>query len=437
MVSFLTLLVGLIMGTHDVQLAVSGPVARVEIRLDDTVLAEVAGAPWHARIDLGRRIRPARLEAVGFDATGREIDRDVQWINLPESRAEAEIVPDVSDVGIVEGVRLTWESPEFNKPKQIRVSLDGESLAVRPPYRIDLTTVTLDELHVLDAEFEFSADVCLKRQFVFGKGFSGATSSGLTALPVRLDDLDELPAPDLLSDWFSADDEQPVRVAAVERDAARLVIVRDPGAEPMLRDLVAERKRYAKSQRRGGTARSLDLLDQDVDLRVLVPEPVSVEGRERSTILFPYSKKGIAGDQGLLKAAVAPKNENMLGMGLMLPDGVAMAGLHAAEGNPRRAVLLLLGPEREDITRLDPGDVRSFLADLRVPLVVWDLSGPRGVPSSAWPVDAVIEDFDDLSRATRRLRYQLDEQRIVWVGGRYLPQELGLGPRARGISLIQ
>jgi len=435
-VSFLTLLVGLIVGVHDVELAVSGPVARVEIRLNDTVLAELTEGPWRARIDIGRQIHPARLEAVGFDAAGRETDRDVQWINFPENRAEAEIVPEVSDVGIVETAQLTWESPEFHKPKQIRVSLDGESLAVRPPYRIDLTTVTPDELHVLDAEFEFSSDVCLKRQLAFGKGFSGATSSGLTALPVRLDDVDELPAPDLLSGWFVAAGD-PVRVAAVDRDQARLVIVRDPGAEPMLRELLEERKRLSKGKSRGTTSRNLDLLDEDVELRVLVPEPMAAEGRERSTILFPYSRRGISGDKGLLKAAVAPKNERMLGIGLMLPDGVAMAGLHAAEGNPRRAVLLLLGSKREDITRLDPRDVRSFLKDLRVPLVVWDLSGPRGTPPSSWQADAVIESFDDLSRATRRLRYQLDEQRIVWVGGRHLPQELELGPAAQGISLVQ
>lgn len=255
-------------------------------------------------------------------------------------------------------------------------------------------------------------------------------------MPIRLDDLEELPGIELLSGWFTAAGE-PVRVAAVDRDVARLVLVRDPGAEPMLRELTNERKRQSKGKGRTGTAGGPDVLDDDVELRVLVPEPMSAEGRERSTVLFPYSRKGISGDQGLLKAAVAPKNERMLGIGLMLPDGVAMAGLHAAESNPRRAVLLLLGPKREDITRLDPEVVRDFLGDLGVPLVVWDLSGPGGAAPSAWAADVVIEDLDDLARATRRLRYLLDEQRIVWVSGRYLPQELGLGPTAKGISLVR
>ncbi len=121
----------------------------------------------------------------------------------------------------------------------------------------------------------------------------------------------------------------------------------------------------------------------------------------------------------------------------MLPDAVAMAGLHAAEGNRRRAVLLILGGEREDVQRLDPDAVRAFLRDLRVPLVVWDLSGPGSSAPEGWRPDRVIEDLDDFDRACRRLRYMLEEQRIVWVGGRHLPQSIALSPKARGISLVE
>ena len=97
----------------------------------------------------------------------------------------------------------------------------------------------------------------------------------------------------------------------------------------------------------------------------------------------------------------------------------------------------MLGREREDIQRFDPEVVRAYLRDLRVPLVVWDLSGPGGAAPGEWPSDRVIEDFDDLARATRRLRHLLEEQRIVWVGGRHLPQAFELGPDAHGISLVE
>jgi hypothetical protein len=66
---------------------------------------------------------------------------------------------------------------------------------------------------------------------------------------------------------------------------------------------------------------------------------------------------------------------------------------------------------------------------------VWDLSGPRAKASDSWPADYAIETFDDLARATRRLRYLLEDQRILWVNGRHLPQDFELTSRAEGISL--
>jgi hypothetical protein len=436
MVKFLTLFVGLVVGIQNVEVMVSGPVASVEIRVNGSVVAQADEAPWRFRFDLGREIHPIKMEAVAFDRSGVELDRDVRWINLPENRAEAEIVPQLDADGAVIAAQLSWQSVEFDKPTALRARLNGDAIPVRPPYRIDLSDADPERLHVLEVEFEFTPELCLKRQLAFGKGFSGNYSSGLTAVPVVLDDLDELPPVDDLSGWLTVAGD-PVRINDVENPAGRLVVVRDPGAEEMLTQLTAERKRQAKRDRRRGASRTLDLLDEGVEIRVLVPEPLPVEGRSRATFLFPYSRRGVPGDQGILKAAAAPKNERMLGIGLMLPDAVASAGLHATEGSRRRAVLLILGPEREDIARFDPEHVRAFLTELGVPLMVWDMSGPRATAASAWPADYTIETFEDLARATRRLRYLLEDQRIVWVTGRHLPQDFELNADAEGISLIE
>jgi hypothetical protein len=39
---------------------------------------------------------------------------------------------------------------------------------------------------------------------------------------------------------------------------------------------------------------------------VLVAEPVQPRDRDRATLLFPYSKRGVPGDEGIVEAAVAP-----------------------------------------------------------------------------------------------------------------------------------
>lgn len=436
MIGFLTFFVGLIFGVQNIELTVSGPVARVDLLLDGSLVASASHPPWRFEVDFGPELHPTKIEAVAFSSEGSRISGDVRWVNLPEAKVDAAIVPEVDSAGRIIAATLTWRSPEFDRPRELRVRLDGVPIPVRPPHRIDLSHVAQGELHMLDAEFEFSPDLCLKRQLPFGKGFVGDASSGLTATPISLDGIDELPHLDGVTGWFEASGES-LRVAGTEREEARLVIVRDPGAEQKLLELSAERKSLVKRDRRRGAAKDLDLLGDDTQIHVLVPEPVVAEGRSSPTLLFPYSKRGFPGGEGVLRAALAPRNDRMLGVGLMLPDAVAQAGLHAAEGNRRRAVLLLLGGEREDMQRFDPEIVRGFLKDLRVPLVVWDLSGEGSVAPAQWRPDRSIGDFDDFARGLRRVRHMLEEQRIVWLGGRHLPQTIVLGPAARGITLVE
>jgi len=436
MVKFLTLLAGLVVGVQTVEIVVSEPTARVELRLNGRVVAEASAPPWAMRCDFGRELHPGLLEVVAFDDEGREVARDAQRVNLPASPAEAAIVPTVDDSGRVVAAQLTWTSPEFERPRSIKALLDGRPVAVDRAYRVDLSAAAVGELHALSVEFEFSPELRLKRQLEFGRGFSGDASSDLTAVPVLVDDSSQLPAAASMAGWLTAGGEE-LRATAVEREQGRLVIVRDPGAEDLLVRLQAERKRLAREARRSGTAPALDRLDDDVEIRVLVAEPVQPRERARATFLFPYGKKGLPGGEGILAAAGMPKNERLLGTGLMVGDAVAVAGLRASEGNLRRAVLLLLGPQREDVSRFHPEVVRRFLEELQVPLVVWDLSGRTADAPPAWRPDADIATFDDVATAAVQLRSLFRRQRIVWVAGDVLPQLLELGPAAKGIALVR
>jgi hypothetical protein len=435
MVEFLTLFLGLVVGQQNVELTVAEQVARVELRLNGDVLASRDGEPWRMRCDFGRELHPGRLKAIAYDEQGRVIGIDEQWINLPKDRAEAAIVAERDSSGRVVAARLTWRSPEFEKPKNITVTLDGNELKVRAPYVIDLSGVDSSSSHLLRAEFGFGDNLRLTRELAFGKVFSGVHSSGLTALPVVLDDIDELPPTEQLEGWFVAGDDA-LQIAAVERDTAQLVVVADPTTIGLVESLFENRKDRGSRRRRGGDGpRFVDELAEDVEMRVLIPEPVIPQGRSEAALLFPLSRKPAPGTQGILKTVIAANPGGFLGAGLMMGDAVAMAAMSAAEDNRRRAVLVLLGEEREDISRVAPASVRAFAEDLRVPLVVWDLSGERKAPLEGWKPDRELLDADDLRRANRRLRYLLDQQRIVWVGGRHLPQELVLGPAAEGITL--
>ena len=436
MVKFLTLLAGLVVGVQSIEVVVSEPATRVELRLNGGVVAEASAPPWVLRCDFGRELHPGLVEVVAFDESGRELGRDAQRVNLPESRAEAVIVPSTDDSGRVVAAQLAWTSPEFDRPRSIEAFLDGRPVKVTGSHRVDLSAATPGELHVLTVELQFSPELTLKRQLEFGKGFSGDASSDLTAVPVLVDGSSPLPPVQSMAGWFTAGGDE-LRVTAVERERGRLVVVRDPGAEELLVRILGERKRVTREAGRGNAWLPLDLLDADVEMRVLEAEPVRPRGRARETLLFPYSKDGIPGGEGIIRAAVASNNERLLGTGLMVSDAVAMAGLRAAEGNPRRAVLLLLGPQREDVSRFRPEAVRRFLGELRVPLVVWDLSGQAADAPPAWRPDVAIATLDDVTTASSGLRSIFRRQRIVWVAGRHLPQRVELGPAAQGIALAR
>lgn len=435
MIEFLSLFVGLVIGVHKVDVTVSGSVKRVEFRLDGEVVAEIDHPPWATQIDFGRKLYPVEFEAVAYDAGDRELARDRQLLNLPGQRAEAEIVAIRGDSGRVHAARLTWTSPEFNQPKKIRVELDGRELEVRPPYRIDLSEVPDIRVHILTAEFEFSPDLVIRRELVFGPGFEGEHDSGLTAVAVILDDLDELPAIGAMNGWF-VNAGTGLRVAAVEKPAARVVLVRDPTVVHRLAAMEPELERRRKKSRRDSSRKgSLDAFGDDVDLLTLSPEPIVSDEHSASSLLFPFSADPIPGPEGIVAGTIGTSPVSLLAGPLMLSDAVAVAGLRAAEGNGRRAVILLLGEERQDGSRFSVEAARRYLGALRVPLHVWNLSGPTAEIPAGWGEGRPVDNVDDLVRAVRRVRYRLDEQRIVWVNGRHLPQEIELSPKAKGIRL--
>jgi hypothetical protein len=436
-VRFLTLFVGLVVGQQNVELAVTGAVSRIELRLNGTVLAATSQEPWTVRCDFGNRPRPGRLEVIGLDSRGLEVGRDVQWINLASQRADAAILPEVDDSGALVGARLTWSSPEFRKPKKVSAMVDGDEVEIKRAEFIDLGRVPRDGLHLLTVEILFPDGVSVRRELAFGMGFSGDHSLGLTALPVVLGSIDELPGPAQMEAWF-VHHGQPVEAAAVERGIAQLVVVVDPAVRSQIEELFQERKRSGRRRReRDNGPRLADALGEDVEVRVLIPEPVVAAHTSQPALLFPFSKQALAGSDGVLKAVVASRPGQVMGAGLMLGDGVAMAAIRAAENNRRRAVLVMLGPAREDISRVSPGASRSFARDLHVPLVVWDLTGDRSSPPDGWDPDRQIRNVDELRRACRRLQHALDEQRIVWLVGRYLPQELELASAGASVTIAR
>jgi len=65
-ITFLTLFLGLVYGPIDVALFAPPEVARIELHLDGTKVADL-GPPWRATIDLGPEVAPRELIARRYD----------------------------------------------------------------------------------------------------------------------------------------------------------------------------------------------------------------------------------------------------------------------------------------------------------------------------------------------------------------------------------
>ena len=421
MIEFVSLLLGLVTGMQTVEVRPAEPVARVEIHLDGEVRAEAGGPPWRFTVDLGEGLAPHVLAAVARDDSGREIGRAVQYLNLPRGSAEARWVLENGPDGVPAFATLVWEQMWGATPSTVDVRLDGRPLAAADTHRIPLPRDDPGALHFLSAEVTFPQGSTARAEAVYGGHYGDRVETELTALPVVTADPAATALPTALAGRFRSGGEA-LAVAAVDPAGSDLLVVRDRAAQAALARLVTE-----VEQRNRALFRRMprDLLPMGDDARVRFVWPTLVgEGEAPGRRVdpaqfaapqrFPTNRYGVS---WLLSRAEPPSVPQRVA------DAVALAGLHAASGERRRAVVLALDPATVDDSHFEPAEVRRFLQHLRVPLVVWSVTG-EAVPG--WGEAVPVDSWSRLREATRELRRSLDRQAVVWVEGHHLPQQVEL-----------
>ena len=426
MIEFITLFLGaLITGPGRVELQVHGDVAAVEIRLDAQAVATLRAAPWALQVDFGEELLPHLLEAVAYAADGREMGRASQWVNLTPKQTEITVALDRDrSTGRAEA-RLSWQTLSAdNEPTGAIAVFDGEPLEVRDPRIIPLPPHDPDRLHHLRVGLEFPGLVRAATEITFGGQFGDRVSSGLTALPVSLEGIPELPAVDEMQSWFRSGDRQ-LRVAAVEKGPAEIVVVRSPSA---MRHLGSMSLRSARP--------TLPILRKDHHLSVVGITPQLVARDRSSFVVFPRATEIAARVDGLRRALRSVGLPEGPAAESRLADAVAVAGLLAHQSAARRAVVVIATGDSLDASQLGPEQVRPYLATIGVPLVVWN---PRkgGKEAGRWGAALNISTDSLLDNAYKELSRALDRQRIVWLNGSHLPQTIALDPAVEGVRTLR
>jgi hypothetical protein len=440
-IAFLTLFLGLTLGRQPVELTVSGPVAAVELLLDGAAVGRVEGPEWKGEVDFGPSLVPHQLAARALDASGKEIGRAQQWVNLPRPAAEVEILLENGANGRPAAARLTWQSLTGERPAGVRVTFDEKNLTADPGGRVKLPAWDPETSHVLTAELRFSGALAARRDVVFGGRWGDQTSTELTGVPARLRPGKALPSPEAMAGWLRAGG-QPLTVAAVEEGPAELLVVRDLALPKEIdRWLFGGTRTKPTLSMRGSVfdERSTEFhrfemtLGKEDAIRFIWPLARAAAGPGVPAELFDESRTFDARDGGLLwfLARYLPREGNPARQ--RLADAVAVAGLQALYANHRRAVLLVLSEKPLDASRSDPAVVRRYLESIRVPLIVWTFGEPAAPEAAAWGPAEKVSSLGKMKKAFSHLEKELAAQHILWVDGLHLPQSIELSPEAAAV----
>lgn len=429
MLTFVSIFLGLVSGVHPVELAVGKHIAAIEIRLDGRTLGRLRGAPWLIDVDFGPTPVPHHLEATGFDASGVEIARVLQRINLQPTRAEASLVLEPGSGGTGRFARLIWQSLIAERPQRMLVTFDGAPIAAPDPSRILLPPFIPERIHFLRADLEFPEQTSASAEISFGGRNRDQVQAGLTAVPI-VTEKKKLPPESGMEGWFLADG-VPVNVVASEEGSGEIAVVLDEAARVALADLVAEAR----------APRTMAPLKDDQRAWFQWTFPVLHEHSGTRFETFPCTRVDRGKDVGLLwlmYQVYPPKYPPNVLAERHFADAVAVAGLDvSARSHPRAVVLVLAGSS--DTSQFSAASARNLLACLHVPLFVWTV-GAGAAEALSWGKAGDATDVSipaKFALATSQVAALVNRQRIVWVEGVHLPQSISLSEKASGVTLVK
>lgn len=440
MIEFVTAILGLTWGDIPVEMRTDPQVARIEVRIDGTQIAEFDRPPWAFRLRLGDQLLPHHLEVLAFGKTGESLGAASQLINhaRPSYEASLWLTPENRHKGEVH-----WAAVLDIEPSDIEVDFDGLALEVDQRGRFALPAHDLSVPHVLEARLVFVQKPLSRRtlwsrrsirwearaDLSFG-GFHGdRVTSALTAVPISVPRGLVVPAEDVVASWFESSGTELRVFEAGSVEGALLVVVRDLS-------LITEWQTASHSI----PMQMLPAILHEDDQVAYISTRAARDGAG----VFPIvgAKKKVT-KHGLVSALDIRPRFDGTAPPRRIWDTLAVAGKTALGGNKVRAIVLLLGDDdgesseqsslEVDSSVLNFGQVQSYLAAIQVPLFCWEPdAGRRCSGTRAFRgVGGVVELLASLDQA-------MSSQRIVWLEGNHLPQAISLTSSApAGVELVR
>lgn len=424
MLEFTTLLLGLFVGSRTVAFATAENVATIDLMIDGRVVEQmaVANGSASAPVEFGEDLLPRRVRAIGRDQEGEEVAIAERWINLPHGEIEAALILR-GDSTSPTSASIIYSSLSREEPRLsgFTVTVDGQQVNSNDPHNIPLPRLPGDRVRLLRSTLDFENGERIHLARLFGRGFTDEVDARLQ--PIRVQQLENAsPAQNTIGDCLPP----AARVIAVENEEPLVFVVRDLTALAPLRQMLG--LEHARGSNR-------------IKLERRVSRLAPLRSGQSIVQVWPLaattSRDGIRVDTFPSSEPVHPKQAGMAGVMLetfripqpqpqRLSDAVAVAGLRAFSSGRPSAVVLLLGPGTRDRSVFTAETVRRYLEALQVPFYVWGIANASS--SSPWGESVSLQSLSDLEGVVARLADELADQKVVWVHGDYLPQEICLSP---------
>jgi hypothetical protein len=435
MVTFVSLFLWLVTGVQTVEVAVGPEVARVEIVLDGKQVGEMEGDPWLTRCNFGNLLEPHELVAIAYSADDVELGRATQIVNLPRPEAEAKIVMESSPEGKPAAFRVITESSDRKKPLGTVAVFDGRVLSPESEDRYLVPDHDPDGFHLISVEVSYPNGTTARADVGFGGAYGRNIATELTAVPIRVGT--DPPKPADLEGRITVRG-RPLQVATVEQSGAAIYVVRDADVFPTFR--AAGRyiaRRFEAIRNYQDPIFEFDLDPEVGRVRLVGTNP----DRERDLWLFPVSSPVSLKRWSLPWAATTLVEEEATSVNQRIADAMAVAGVRAAGRGSPRAVVLALSADPKDDSRYSPRSVRHYLGQLGVPIYVWvtpDVTseGADEVANTDWGPAVPTATARSMTRASKRLLRDLDQQWVIWVEGLHLINHIELDGSDLGIELV-
>lgn len=409
---FLTLFLGLISGPQRVDLQPGPAVKSIRILLDGKQVAALTHAPWNATVDFGPSIAPGDLVAIGYDARGDEVGRASQTVNLPRPFADFVIAVKNDANGAPVSAELRWEHLQGAKPVKSSLKVDNKIVPLDAGLRAKLPRLDPNQPHVLAASVQFEDGFVSRRELVIGGGVGDTADALLTPVAVRQTAGEAQQSNP--SGCFTSGG-SPVRVSAVEKSEAHVIVVVDPDPRDAVKALNLT---MTPSMMLGPSVveeRHLFSLPTGIWLQLLWPIAERYKTTSNtSAVMFPPSTFVDAAQGGMLWFLTRAYSGHFdKDAPRLFADAAGAAGLDAITGGHRRAVIVVLD-HQNDSSSHDAGSIRAYLSTIGVPLYVWSVTGPRPEPTGWGKVDDISSPAK-LKVAVDRLREDLESQRVAWL----------------------